>query len=146
MDQILAQRRKLKTAVLVDVDGTLASPYQSGNRKLRPTAVPAIKMLAEHTPVFLWSIVGAENGNRLIREFPVLTPYIVGCYGKNDFPLHMVEHPYCIDDEAIDPQVIRSHHVIVDTYYGGPDSGLLAEAARTIVDHISRHFPYASLS
>ena len=136
MDKILAQGRKLKTAVLVDVDGTLAGPYQKRNRKLRPTALSAIKLLTEHAPVFLWSIVGADNGERLIREFPKLEPYIAGCYGKADFPLDMVEHPYCIDDETIDPQVLRCNYVIVNTYDGGWDSGVLLEAAKRIAKHI----------
>ena len=138
--------KRLRISVFVDIDGSLAGFYQKGARCLRPDALPAIKMLAEHAPVFLWSIVGADNGERLIREFPKLEPYIAGCYGKDNFPLHMVEHPYCIDDEEMDAQVVQSHHIIVDTYYGGPDSGLLMEAASTIVDHISRHFPGPSVS
>lgn len=135
MNSIL--QHKLKGVVLIDVDGTVASPYKYGQRQLRPTALPAIRLLAEHAPVYLWSIVGAENGERLIREFPELKPCIAGCYGKADFPLEMVEHPYCIDDEAIDPQVFRCNYVIVDTYDGGWDSGLLLEAARCIIEDIA---------
>jgi len=129
---------KLKTAVLVDVDGTLAGPYRAGRRKLRPTALSAIKMLSEHAPVFLWSISGADNGKRLLFEFPKLGQFISGCYGKFDYPLEMVERLYCIDDEPTDPQafVLRCNYVIVDTYNGGSDSGLLLEAAEVIVQHI----------
>jgi hypothetical protein len=128
--------KKLKTAVLVDVDGTLAGPYKNKNRQLRPTALSAIKMLSEHAPVFLWSIVGADNGERLISEFAELGDYVTGCYGKDDFLLHLVEHPYCIDDEAVDPQIL-CNHVIVDTYNGGPDSGHLLKAAQIIAMRLS---------
>jgi len=136
----------LKIAVLIDVDGTLAGPYKHGYRKLHPTALSAIKMLAKRTHVFLWSIAGADNGKRLIREFPELKRYITGCYGKDEFPLDTVQQAYCIDDEAMDPQLFKCNYLIVDTYNGGADSGLLLEAAGTIVDHISRHFPCPSLS
>ncbi len=131
-------RSKLKAAVFVDVDGTLASTYQKGKRQLRPTALSAIKMLSSHAPVFLWSVAGAENAERLTSEFPQLRPYIAGCYGKKDFPLELVDYPYCIDDEGIDDVVLQINHVILnETYDGGPDSELLLEAAKSIVSHMS---------
>ena len=134
-------RSRLKAAVLVDVDGTLASTYQEGKREVRPTALSAIKMLSEHAPVFLWSIVGADNGQRLISEFPELQPFIAGSYGKDEFPLEMVEHPYCIDDDGADEVIFRCNHVILnETYDGGPDSGILMKAARRIVDDIRRNY------
>jgi hypothetical protein len=131
-------RSRLKAAVLVDVDGTLASTYQEGNRQLRPTALSAIKTLSNHAPVFLWSVAGAENAERLTSEFPQLMPYIAGCYDKKDFPLELVENLYCIDDEEFDSVVLQCNYVILnETYDGGPDSGLLMEATRSIVNHMS---------
>jgi hypothetical protein len=130
---------RLKKAVLVDVDGTLAGEYRKGKRKLRPSAVAAIKFLAANAPVYLWSVAGAENAERLIEEFPKLSPYIAGCYGKGEFPLGLVDHPYCIDDEAIDKEVLECNYVVLnETYDGGKDSGLLLKAARAIVEHMSK--------
>ena len=106
--------KKLKTAIFLDVDGALAGKYVNGRRELRSTALLAIKMLSEYAPVFLWSVVEG-NAERLVAEFSELSPYISGCYGKEDFPLDLVENPYCIDDEAVDFQVLKCNHVIVDT-------------------------------
>jgi len=36
---------KLKVAVLVDVDGTLAGLYQKGKRKLRPSAIIGLQIV-----------------------------------------------------------------------------------------------------
>jgi hypothetical protein len=130
---------RLKTAVLVDVDGCLAGKYYKGKREIRPNALGAIKMLSEHAPVFLWSIVSG-NAERLLAEFPQLGPYVAGCYGKNDFPFGTAECLYCIDDVGSDEALLKCHHVIIlnETYNGGPCSGLLMNAVKIIVDHISQ--------
>lgn len=60
-------KTRLKTAVLVDVDGTLAGIYRNGKRPLRSSAPGALKLLSEHAPVFLWSIVGAESVLKMQR-------------------------------------------------------------------------------
>ena len=124
----------LKTAVLLDVDGTLVGPYKDGKRKIRPSALTAIKILSQHSTLFLWSVVPG-NAERLISEFPELTAYVCACYAQDEFPFHAVETVFCIDDEEVAP-VLQYNHVIVDTYDGGPDSGLLLEAAEMIVQHI----------
>jgi hypothetical protein len=112
----------LPAAILMDVDGTLAGPYRQGRRELRPSAREALAMLSEVAPVFLWSIVGAENGTRLLGEFPELRPYVKGCYGKLDFPLDTVDRAYAVDDEALDAPVLGCHQVLlVDTYQGGDE-------------------------
>ena len=85
---------KLKVAVLVDVDGTLAGLYLNGVRELRSTAIPALKILSDHAPVFLWSVVGYENGGRLLREYPELREFISGCFDKENLPLGLPHVPY----------------------------------------------------
>jgi hypothetical protein len=116
--------RHLPVAILVDVDGTLAGPYRQGRRELRPSAARVLAMLAEVAPVFLWSIVGAENGTRLLQEFPELRPHVKGCHGKLDFPLETVGRAYAIDDEAVDAPVLDCRQVLlVDTYRGGAEAG-----------------------
>jgi hypothetical protein len=105
------------------VDGTLAGPYRQGRRELRPSAREALAMLAEVAPVFLWSIVGAENGTRLLREFPALRPYVKGGYGKLDFPLDTVDRAYAVDNETQDTPVLCCHQVLlVDTWRGGDEN------------------------
>lgn len=129
---------RLEAAVLVDVDGTLVGPYREGTRQLRPTAARALSLLSGVIPVFLWSIVGAENGWRLVREFPEIAHLVEGCYGKDDFPLHLVETAYAIDDEDIDESVRGCEALaLVDTYDGSHDSGLLLEAAHGILALVS---------
>lgn len=124
----------LPLAIFVDVDGTLAGPYRQGKRELRPSAREALAMLSEVAPVFLWSFVGAENGARLLREFPELRPYVKGCHGKLDFPLDTVDLAYAIDDEALDEPVLACHRVgLCDSYRGGADSGDLLHVASAIV-------------
>jgi len=131
---------RLKIAVLIDVDGTLASAYRDGRRKLRPSALKVIKFLSSNAPVFLWSIAGKENGERLIEEFSELRPYIQGCWDKAEFPLDMVDYPYCIDDLDLDEAVLQCNHVILGyTWDGGDDPADLAEAARIIVEAIKAH-------
>lgn len=127
---------RLPLAIFVDVDGTLAGPYRQGRRELRPSAAKVLAMLAEVAPVFLWSFVGAENGERLLREFPELRPFVKGCYGKLDFPLDTVDRAYAIDDEGIDDPVLACHRVgLCDTYRGGAESDeLLRIAAAVIAD------------
>jgi hypothetical protein len=91
-------------------------------------------MLSEHAPVFLWSIVGAKNGERLLQEFPQISPYVSGCYGKEDFPMDMLDHVFCIDDQLIDEQVANADNVfLVDCYEGREDTGLLMDALRAVV-------------
>ena len=124
--------------VLVDVDGTLASPYSQGARTIRPTSVEAIRLLAECAEVYLWSHAGAENGERLLAEFPELQSYIAGSFGKQDFPKSRFDKVYCIDDEEIDDEVLSENYIILnDTYDGGEDSGVLLEAVRIVLADIS---------
>jgi hypothetical protein len=124
---------------LVDVDGTLAGPYKEGKRTLRPSVLEALKLLAQHAPVFLWSIVGAENGQRLIEEYPKIRQYVAGSFSKQDFPLHLIERPFAIDDEDLDPTVLACDHVILsETYDGGEDSDSLLEAARLVVQALQQ--------
>lgn len=138
----MSQHQHRPIAVLVDVDGTLVGPYKAGLRALRPSAQEALCLLAQHAPVFLWSIAGAENGQRLLEEYPELRPFIVGSYGKEDFPLHLITRPIAIDDEGIDDVVLSCEHIILgETYEGGADSGVLLEAARIVVDTIQRQDP-----
>ena len=130
-------KTRLKTAVLVDVDGTLAGIYRNGKRPLRSSAPGALKMLSEQAPVFLWSIVGAENAERLIQEYPEISPYVSGCFGKEDFPMDMVDQVFCIDDQLVDEQVAGTENVaLVDCYEGGEDSGLLMDAVKAVIREI----------
>ncbi len=130
-------KSRLKSAVLVDVDGTLAGIYRNGKRPLRSSAPGALKILSEHAPVFLWSIVGAENAERLIQDYPEVSRYVSGCYGKEDFPMGMVNQVYCIDDQLVDEQVIDAENVVlVDCYEGGENTGLLMDAVKAVIKHI----------
>ena len=129
--------RQLSVAIFVDVDGTLAGPYRQGKRELRPSAREALAMLAEVAPVFLWSTVGAENGTRLLREFPELRPYVQGCYGKLDFPLDRVERAFAIDDEVHDSPVLDCRaFYLVGSYRGGAEADDLREAAAVLIEEI----------
>ena len=126
-----------KIVVLVDVDGTLATGYNGGVREIRPSALDALRILSEYAEIFLWSIAGSENGQRLLEEFPELEDYVSGSYGKRDFPKDKFDRVYCIDDEEIDEEVLSENHVILnDSYAGGEDNGLLLEAVRLIVNSI----------
>jgi hypothetical protein len=132
-----AESSRLDVAVFVDVDGTLVSPYHGDRRELRPSAYAALAMLAEVAPVFLWSIVGSENGTRLLREFPELRRHVAGTHGKSEFPLETVERAFAIDDELVDSAVLQCRHFILDsTYFGGADSDDLLRAAAAIVEEI----------
>jgi hypothetical protein len=136
------QHSRLKVAILVDVDGTLAGLYRQGKRELRASAAEALKLLAQQAPVLLWSIAGAENGQRLIEEHPEIQDYVSATYGKQDFPLHLIESPFAIDDEDIDDVVLRCHHVILnETYEGRKDSGDLLEAAQRL-EHPGHYWPH----
>jgi hypothetical protein len=121
----------------VDVDGTLAGPYQNGRRDLRPSACEVLAMLAAVAPVFLWSIAGPENGTRLLDEFPELRPHVSGSYGKAEALLDTIGRPFAIDDDSADAAVLRCRHFILDTsYFGGAEEGDLRRAASAIVDEI----------
>jgi hypothetical protein len=85
--------------------------------------------------VFPWSIVRADNGERLLREFPELGPHVRGCYGKLDFPFETVDRAYAIDDEAIDAPVLRCHQILlVDTYRGGDEGDDFLRLASTLAE------------
>ena len=128
------QRSRLTFAILVDVDGTLVGPYRGGQRELRASAYEALKLLAQEAPVFLWSMAGGENGLRLIQEYPEIKSYVRGSFGKEEFPLHLIESPFAIDDDGVDDAVMRCCHVVLnESYEGGEDSGCLLEAARIVV-------------
>ena len=135
----LDRDEKLKVAILVDIDGTLAGLYEKGVRELRSTAIPALKLLSDHAPVFLWSAAGNVNGEGLLQEYPELRKFISGCYSKDDFPVDLVERPYCIDDDVNHENIYGCRHVILEgSYNGGKDSGDLMEAAKVIVADIKR--------
>jgi hypothetical protein len=128
---------RLPIAVFVDVDGTLAGPYRGGKRELRASACEVLAMLAKVAPVFLWSVVGAENGTRLLREYPELRPHVTGSHGKADFPLDTVDTPFAIDDELLDEAVLRCRHFVLDTsYFGGVEESDLRRAASAVVEEI----------
>lgn len=62
-------------------------------------------------------------------------PAVAGCWDKDEFPLHLVDCAWAIDDDGIDEAVLRCNHVILgESYEGGHDSDLLLEAARAVVD------------
>ena len=125
--------------MLVDVDGTLVGPYRNGRRELRASACKALKLLAQQAPVFLWSIAGHDNGSRLVQEYPELKPYIAGSFGKEEFPLHLIDHPFAIDDDGVDDAVLRCRNVVLDeSYEDGEDSGCLLEAAHIVVDTLQQ--------
>lgn len=131
---------RLEIAVLIDVDGTLASAYRNGRRELRPSSLEFIKLLSSNASVFLWSIAGKRNAERLIEEFSQLQPFIQGCWGKDEFPFEMVNYPYCIDDTDLDEAVRRCNHIILgQTWDGGDDPGDLAKAARIVVESLKTH-------
>lgn len=129
--------RHLRTAILVDVDGTLVGHYRNGKRELRPSARSVLQLLSQTAPVFLWSLVGTENGERLLEEFPELRSYVRGCYGKDDFPLDAVDRPFAIDDEALDEPVLQCRHFILESsYFGGAEEGDLVRTATAVVAEI----------
>ncbi len=131
------RQTRLEVAVLMDVDGTLAGLYRAGKREFRATAIPALALLSQHAPVLLWSTAGAANGLNLLTQFPALAPFVHGCHAKQDFPIHLIDEPFAIDDEGVDGIVLDCHHVVLgETYNGGEDSGLLLEAASIVVARI----------
>jgi hypothetical protein len=130
-------------AILVDVDGTLVGPYRGGERELRPSAREVLEMLSREAPVFLWSIVGPENGTRLLAEFPELRPFVAGSYGKTGFPLGSIDRAFAIDDESIDPPVLRCRHFILDSsYFGGVEEDDLRRVAASLVAEIRATPPH----
>ncbi len=122
-----------KPVVLMDVDGTLASAYRDGVRVLRPTAREALQRLSTRAQVYLWSAAGAENGRRLLAEFPELRPLVLGCLAKGDSAVASFPEVYSIDDVG-DDDVLKHNHVILgEMFDGGSDSGLLLEAVDLIL-------------
>jgi hypothetical protein len=106
---------------------------------LRASAADTLKLLAQHAPVFLWSIAGADNGHRLLEEYPEIRNYVAGSYGKQDFPLHLIECPFAIDDETLDDVVLQCNHIILNkSYEGGKDSPDLLEAAPIVAETLQR--------
>ncbi len=128
----------LNVAVMVDVDGTLAGVYKNGDRPVRDDVEKALKMLSDVAPVILWSMGGTDNCTRLLCEHQELIPYVSHIAHKIGFPIELIKQPYCIDDQEADEAVIQCDRVIVDTYFGGEDSGQLLEAARLIVAAIKK--------
>jgi hypothetical protein len=125
----------LALAIFVDVDGTLAGPYRQGTRQLRSSAYEVIAMLAEVAPVFLWSIAGAENGTRLLDEFPELRRHVAGSHTKSESLLKTVERAFAIDDESLDLAVLRCRHfILASSYFGGDDDGDLRRVASELAE------------
>ena len=127
---------RLEAAVMVDVDGTLASLYSQGRRALRSGALEALRSLAVEAPVFLWSAAGAENGERLLEEYPQLSEVISGCFGKDEAPLARIAAVYCIDDELIDPAVLECRYELVAPCEGEAEAEPLLRAAEAIVEQL----------
>ena len=77
--------------------------------------------------MFLWSLGGPENGHRLTVEFPQIAPFVSGFFHKDDFPLHLVDHPVAIDDEGVwrhdTPHLAEIY--VIPPYAGGVDDGIL---------------------
>ena len=122
-------------AILVDVDGTLAGPYHLGRRSVRASARTALEMLSQRALVFLWSVAGADNGRRLLQEFPELRPYVSGCLDKDREVLAQFDRPVCIDDDDLDLAVKECDHVILgESYNGGNDTQSLLEAVRLVIE------------
>src|SRR5262245_15473108 len=123
--------------VLVDVDGTLAGKYRGDRRPLRPGAADALRRLSEVAEVYLWSVAGRGNPERLLREYPELRPHVHGTVDKSALPPDRFDRAYCIDDEEIDPAVLARERIIVRTYdEGDRDDGLLVRSADRIGEAI----------
>ena len=127
--------QSFEAAVLVDVDGTLAGPYRNGRRELRPSAAAVLELLSLHAAVFLWSIVGADNGTRLLEEYPELKRCVEGCLKKDVSELWRFKRPVCIDDDDVDEAVRACDRVILgESYDGGAESDVLMRAAVAVID------------
>ncbi len=123
--------------ILIDVDGTLAGIYRGGRRPLRPGARAALERLAAVADVYLWSVAGRENADRLLREYPELAPHVRGTFEKDEAVLEQFDDAYCIDDEEIDEAVLRCHRAIVSPYDAGDEEdGLLWRAADFLIESI----------
>jgi hypothetical protein len=130
---------EIDVAVFVDIDGTLCSYPKAGQRELRPFAVDALKELSSVAHVVLWSMGGSGAGERLLKRFPELAPYVSRVTGKGDFPDHLIRDAYSIDDGDVTECAVNGNRVTVSSFKGGADSGTLLEAARRIVDDIRRN-------
>ena len=125
-------KKPIDIAVMVDVDGTLAGVYEGDVRPVRENVAKALEILSKLAPVILWSMGGEDNCMRLLREHPELIPQVSYIGHKIGFPLELIKHPFCIDDQEADEIVLQCDRVIVDTYYGGKDSGQFLEATRIV--------------
>ncbi len=130
---------KIDVAVLVDIDGTLCSFPKAGHRELRPYAVDALRELSSVAHVMLWSMGGCDAGERVLKRFPELVPYVSYVADKGDLPCHLIRDAYSIDDGDVKECALKGNRVTVSSYRGGEDKGVLLEAARRIMDDIRRN-------
>ena len=130
---------KIDVAVLVDIDGTLCSFPKAGHRELRPYAVDALRELSTVAHVMLWSMGGRDAGERVLKRFPELVPYVSYVADKGDLPGHLIRDAYSIDDGDVKEWVVNGNRITVSSYRGGEDNGVLLEAARRITDDIRRN-------
>jgi len=92
-----------------------------------------MRALQRHAPVFLWSVAGRENGERLLNEYSDLRSLVTGCFDKDSFPVERVRCVYCIDDEAVDEVVRSAHHFLVPTFNELPDPGGFLDAVTDLL-------------
>lgn len=128
----------IDVAVFVDIDGTLCSRPKAGHRELRPFAADALRELSSVAHVVLWSMGGRDAGERVLKRFPEIAPYVSYVTGKADVPLDLVRDAYSIDDGDVTECKTHGNRVTVSSFNGGEDSGALLEAARRIVNEIRR--------
>ena len=128
----------IDVAVLVDIDGTLCSFPKAGHRELRPYAVDALRELSTVAHVMLWSMGGRDAGERVLKRFPELVPYVSYVADKGDLPGHLIRDAYSIDDGDVKECALNGNRITVSSYRGGEDNGVLLEAARRITDEIRR--------
>ena len=129
---------KIDVAVLVDIDGTLCSFPKAGHRELRPCAVEALRELSSVAHVVLWSMGGRGAGERILKRFPELAPYVSHVAGKGDLSCDLIRDAYSIDDGDVKECAVNGNRITVSSFRGGEDDGVLLEAARRIMDDIRR--------
>lgn len=130
---------EIDAAVFVDIDGTLCSRPEAGHRELRPFAADALRELSSVAHVVLWSMGGRGAGERVLKRFPEIAPYVSFVTDKADAPLDLVRDAYSIDDGDVTECTASGNRVTVSSFNGGEDSGALLEAARRIVNDIRRN-------